>query len=360
MVKIAAEYIWIGGNGDDIRSKCRTIDVKCHTNLISIDDLPIWNYDGSSTKQACGEDSEVMLHPVAVYKDPWRWDGCVLVLCETMLPDGTPALHNNCHAARKIFDKQDVILEDTWFGIEQEYTLFESDGKTPLGWPVGGFPSPQGPYYCGVGYDKAVGRNISEEHYVACLKAGLQISGTNAEVMKGQWEYQIGPSLGLSSGHEVWMSRYLMLRVCENNQVHVSFDPKPIDSYDWNGSGCHTNYSTKSMRDGLPGSIETALVGLRSSHARLMALYGDGNDRRMTGLLETSSMTKFSYGVANRGCSVRIPRDTAVNKRGYIEDRRPASNMDPYIVTSNIVQVTIVEDNGIPDFELDEDTYFSS
>ena len=119
MVKIAAEYIWIGGNGDDIRSKCRTLDIE---HPVSIDDLPIWNYDGSSTNQASGDDSEVMLHPVAFYKDPWRWDGCILVMCETILPNGTPAKHNNCHAARKIFDKLEVTIEDTWFGIEQEYT----------------------------------------------------------------------------------------------------------------------------------------------------------------------------------------------------------------------------------------------
>merc|ERR1711865_366508 len=200
-------------------------------------------------------------------------------------------------AAKATFDKK--LDEVPWFGIEQEYTLLKQDGIRPFGFPEVGFPAAQGPYYCGAGYDSALGRPIADAHYKACLYAGITISGVNAEVMPGQWEYQIGPCVGIDSGDEMWMSRYLMLRVCEMMGVNVTFDPKPM-SGDWNGAGCHTN------------------------------------DRRMTGAHETSSMNKFSYGVANRGASVRIPRDAERDGKGYFEDRRPASNMDPYVVTAKV------------------------
>merc|ERR1712084_133448 len=202
--------------------------------------------------------------------------------------------------------------EKPWFGIEQEYTLFEKDGRTPLGWPSGGYPGPQGPYYCSAGTDCSFGRSVMEAHYEACLYAGIEISGTNAEVMPGQWEYQIGPCVGIDSGDHLWMSRYLMIRVCEAHSVNVTFDPKPIPG-DWNGAGCHTNYSTETMRN--------------------PAGYGE----------IIKAIEKFSYGVANRGASIRIPRQAEAEKCGYFEDRRPASNMDPYVVTSKIFKTTCLE-----------------
>ena len=340
---VIAEYIWIGGNGDDIRSKSRTLEFDCYP--INVSDLPIWNYDGSSTGQAPGNDSEVMLHPVSIFNDPFRKGDNILVMCEAILPDGTPANKNNRAYARSVFEEEVVNKEKPWYGLEQEYTLFEKDGKTPLGWPVNGFPAPQGPYYCGVGYGNAVGRDIMDEHYIACLDAGVKIAGTNAEVMKGQWEYQIGPCEGLDCGDHMWISRYLLYRVCEYNDIVVSLDPKPIKG-DWNGSGCHTNFSTLSMRNGVEHSIENAVFNLSKTHDEHIKVYGDGNDRRMTGLHETSSINDFSFGVANRGCSIRIPRDTAKNKRGYIEDRRPASNIDPYLVSAKIAETVLLKDYG--------------
>ena len=181
---IIAEYVWIGGSGDDIRSKSRTLDFYPE----NVCDLPIWNYDGSSTGQAPGSDSEIMLHPVSIFNDPFRGGDNILVMCEAKLPDGTPTKKNNRAYACNIFEEKEVKDEKTWYGLEQEYILFETDGRTPLGWPKNGFPGPQGPYYCGVGYGNAVGRNIMDEHYIACLDAGVKIAGTNAEVMKGQWE----------------------------------------------------------------------------------------------------------------------------------------------------------------------------
>jgi len=199
---------------------------------------------------------------------------------------------------------------------------------------------PQGPYYCGAGFDSALGRPIVEAHYKACLFAGITISGINAEVMPGQWEYQVGPCLGIDSGDELWMSRYLMIRVCELMGVNVTFDPKPM-SGDWNGAGCHTNYSTEKMRqDGGYTEIIAAIEKLGAKHEEHIKCYGEGNERRLTGAHETAPITKFSYGVANRGASIRIPRDAEKDKKGYFEDRRPASNMDPYVVTAKIFDTT--------------------
>jgi len=352
---IVVEYIWIGGNDYDLRSKAKTLyDVD--PEQLELNDLPIWNYDGSSTNQADGSDSEVLLVPVAMYNDPFRGGNHKLVMCETMTTSMIPAKNNNRKQARDIFNSPDVLRELPWYGLEQEYVLFEPDKKTPLGWPVNGYPSPQGPYYCGVGCGNMVGRMIADEHYSLCLYAGLIMSGINAEVMKGQWEYQVGPCCGLDAGDQLWVSRYILYRVCEKHNVHVSFEPKPVHG-DWNGSGCHTNYSTESMRNGVTGSIERALIGLRNTHAHVISLYGKDNNMRMTGEHETSKLTDFSYGVANRKCSIRIPRATAINKCGYIEDRRPASNMDPYLVTSTIADVTLLHKFDEPDFTLDESTY---
>jgi glutamine synthetase len=339
--KVQAEYVWIGGSkttgGFDLRCKTKTLDRK----PASVADLPVWNYDGSSTGQAPGEDSEVLLKPVSVFADPFRGGDNIMVLCETMDPKKVPIPTNTRAAAAKLFaEKPDEV---PWFGIEQEYTLFEKDGTTPLGWPKGGFPGPQGPYYCSAGTDVSFGRSVMEAHYSACLYAGITIAGINAEVMPGQWEYQIGPCTGIDSGDHMWMSRYLMIRVCEMLGINVSFDPKPIPG-DWNGAGCHTNYSTKGMREaGGYAKIIAAIEKLGKKHEEHIAAYGEGNERRLTGAHETASIDKFSYGVANRGASIRIPRTSEADGFGYFEDRRPASNMDPYVVTSKIFKTTILE-----------------
>lgn len=337
---VLAEYIWIGGTGSDLRCKTKTlVNTKEVTDLKQ---LPIWNYDGSSTNQAPGKDSEVFLNPVAFYKDPFRGGNNILVLCETCLPDGklTPIPTNTRRKAFNIMNQ--AKDEKPWFGIEQEYTLFNGDKVTPLGWPKNGYPGPQGPYYCSVGAENAFGRRVVESHYRACLYAGLKISGVNGEVMPGQWEYQVGPCEGIECGDQVWMSRYIMQRVCEDFGVVVSFDPKPI-SGDWNGAGCHTNFSTLSMRnENGYDVIKEACKKLALKHDEHIASYGVGNDRRLTGAHETAPITQFSVGVANRGCSVRIPRQTKLENKGYFEDRRPASNMDPYVVSSKIVDTVVL------------------
>lgn len=337
-----AEYIWIGGSGMDIRCKTKTMN-KIAT---SISDFPVWNYDGSSTNQAPGRDSEVYLIPVAFYPDPFRpTKGNFLVLCEACLPDGknTPIPTNTRRACKEIMDRMPVDT-DPWFGMEQEFTLFCNDGVTPLGWPKGGFPGPQGPYYCSVGAENAYGRQVVEAHYKACLYAGLKISGINGEVMPGQWEYQVGPAVGMEAGDMVWISRYILWRVCEDFNVIVSVDPKPIAG-DWNGAGMHTNFSTMPMRkDGGFDVIMEAIGRLEKKHDVHVANYGAGNERRLTGAHETAPISKFSYGVANRGASIRIPRTTKWDGKGYFEDRRPASNVDPYVVTGLMVKTCVLNE----------------
>jgi len=328
-----AEYIWIGGSGEDLRSKTKTLSFV----PTSPEELPIWNYDGSSCGQATGKESEILLKPVAIFRDPMRRGDNVLVMCETFDPKtNKPAIANHRDYAASIFENETVKDEEYWFGIEQEYTLF--NGKTPLGWPEDGYPAPQGPYYCGAGADRVFGREIAEAHYRACLYAGINISGINAEVMPGQWEYQVGPSVGISAGDELWVSRYLLLRVAEDFGVTVSFDPKPIEG-DWNGAGLHTNVSSNSMReDGGLAVIKAAMEKLRENHEEHIKVYGKGNERRLSGKHETSDIHTFSWGIGNRGVSIRIGNETAKAGKGYFEDRRPASNADPYLVTARITE----------------------
>ncbi|KAF2110667.1 glutamine synthetase [Lophiotrema nucula] len=335
-----AEYVWIDGS-NGLRSKTKTLSKK----VSSLKDLSEWNFDGSSTEQAPGDNSDVYLRPVAYYPDPFRRGDNVLVMCETWGADGKPNAFNFRHDAAEHFNKvQDK--EGFWFGLEQEYTLLEQDGW-PAGWPKDGYPAPQGPYYCGVGTGKVMYREVIEAHYKACLYAKIAISGTNAEVMPGQWEYQVGPCPGIDLGDQLWMSRFLLGRIAEEFGVRVTFAPKPIPG-DWNGAGLHTNVSTNATRaDGGMKAIEAAMEKLAARHKEHMLVYGEDNQSRMTGQHETASYDKFTWGVANRGSSVRIPRACAAEGKGYFEDRRPASNGDPYQITGIIVETLCGKIDGV-------------
>ena len=358
MSTYVGEYIWFDDN-HQFRSKTRTFTTQFmgfETGNIS---WPEWNYDGSSTAQAEGNYSEVILKPVRVVKDPFRNNDdfgfkgfnthCFLVLCDTYYPDGTPTNCNKRIEAKEIFDKG--LEYQPWFGIEQEYFMMNTEGGRPLGFPLGPVdPEPQGKYYCGVGKDTVFGRELAEKHYKYCLVAGLKISGINAEVAPGQWEFQIGPCEGIESGDHLWLARYILVRLSEEYNITIDFHPKPVEG-DWNGSGCHTNYSTCLMRDGEKASDKTGLVFINEAiellskkHAEHMAVYGDDNNLRMTGLHETSDYRQFTNGVANRGCSVRIPTMVLREECGYFEDRRPSSNCDPYLVTSKIFETTVVDE----------------
>ncbi|EXJ70927.1 glutamine synthetase [Cladophialophora psammophila CBS 110553] len=328
--KVLAEYIWIDGS-NGLRNKTKTLSEAPK----SVDDLPEWNFDGSSTGQAPGDNSDVYIRPVAMYPDPIRLGENVLVMCETWDPDGTPNKFNYRHEAARLMEAN--AKHKVWFGLEQEYTLLAADGW-PYGWPKGGFPGPQGPYYCGVGTGRVYCRDIVEAHHKACMYAGINISGTNAEVMPAQWEYQVGPCEGIDLGDQLWVSRWLLHRIAEEFGAKVSFQPKPIPG-DWNGAGLHTNVSSKEMREeGGMKFIEEAMKKLEKRHVEHIKVYGEDNHLRMTGAHETSSIDKFTWGVADRGSSVRIPRACAREGKGYFEDRRPASNADPYQVTGMIVE----------------------
>ena len=334
MSKIKAEYIWIDGYKPtaNLRSKTKIVDSK----VDSISDLPFWGFDGSSTLQADGDDSDCMLKPVYFVPDPIRGGDDILVMCEVLNADGSVHGSNNRAACAEISEK--YASEKAWFGIEQEYTFY--NGSNPLGFPEDGYPAPQGEYYCGVGADNIYGREIVEEHMQLCLDAGLDLSGINAEVMPGQWEFQVGPTAAPTIGDQLWIARWLLNRIAEEYGVTVSIEPKPAKG-DWNGAGAHTNFSTKSMReDGGYDVIVAACEKLGKNIKRHIDVYGDKNDERLTGLHETAKITEFKYGVSDRGASIRIPMQTANDKKGYLEDRRPAANIDPYEVCTALIETT--------------------
>ena len=321
-----AEYIWIDGTEPTakLRSKGKVVP--------DGQQPPIWGFDGSSTNHAPGKASDCVLRPVYVVPDPIRGGDNKLVMCEVLLTDMTPHPTNTRAACQEIADK--VRDDEYLFGLEQEYTFFS--GSRPLGFPDKGFPAPQGGYYCGVGADEVFGRPVVEAHLDACLKAGLSISGINAEVMPGQWEFQVGPLPSPQVGDELWLARWLLYRVGEDFGISATLDPKPARG-DWNGAGCHTNFSTNKMRSSYQPNVDAA-EALKKRHDLHIANYGFGIEDRLTGLHETASYKEFSYGVSDRGASVRIPWQVQVDGKGYIEDRRPNANADPYKVTKLIME----------------------
>ncbi len=329
MSKYKLEYIWIDGYEPvaNLRSKTRVAEFE---EFPTLGEIPLWGFDGSSTRQAETRSSDCLLKPVAVYPDATRIHG-VLVMCEVLNADGSPHLSNS----------RATIPDDsgTWFGFEQEYFLMK-DGR-PLGFPKDGYPEPQGKYYTGVGY-KAVGdiaRDIVEEHLDICLEAGINHEGINAEVAKGQWEFQIFGKGSTTAADQMWVARYLLERLCEGYGVDVEWHCKPLAG-DWNGSGMHTNFSTTHMREvGGKAYFEALMAAFEKMRNEHIAVYGPDNHLRLTGLHETQSIDKFNYGVANRGSSIRVPHAFINNGyRGYIEDRRPNSQADPYKIAARILQ----------------------
>jgi glutamine synthetase len=323
---IKAEYIWIDGTEPTplLRSKTKIMPEGIEP--------PIWGFDGSSTNQAEGHASDCVLRPVFSCPDPIRGGDDILVLCEVLNTDMTPHPSNTRAACAEIAER--YAEHEPLFGLEQEFTLFK--GTRPLGFPEsGGYPGPQGPYYCGVGQDEIYGRDLVEEHLEACLAAGLSISGINAEVMPGQWEFQVGPVGALEVSDQLWVARWLLNRLGEDHEISVTLDPKPVRG-DWNGAGCHTNFSTKEMREAYDPII-AACEALGKNWEEHVHNYGFGIEHRLTGLHETAPWNEFSYGVSNRGASVRIPWQVEQEGKGYLEDRRPNANCDPYVVTRLMV-----------------------
>lgn len=326
MAKVKLGYIWLDGYQPEpnMRHKTKVID---HDGPVTLADCPEWSFDGSSTQQAEGRSSDCLLVPVKVIPDP-EGKNAYLVMAEVLNPDGSVHPSN----VRGSFDDDD----DVWFGLEQEY-FFWQDGR-PLGFPESGYPAPQGPYYCSVGSGTAVGREIVEEHLDICLEAGLNVTGTNAEVAMGQWEYQIFGKGAKTAADDAWLARFLLVRTAEKYGVSINFAPKPIKG-DWNGSGQHANFSNTAIREqGGKELIDRIMKSFERRHSIHIAAYGSDNNQRLTGLHETQSIDKFSYGVSDRGSSLRIPVATANNNyKGYLEDRRPAANADPYQIVKAIV-----------------------
>ncbi len=320
-----AEYIWIDGTEPTARLRSKT--------KIMADgaDLPIWGFDGSSTNQAPGDKSDCVLRPVFSCPDPLRGGPHKLVMCDVLYTDMTPHVTNMRAKLVPIAEK--FAGQESLFGIEQEYNFFQ-DGR-PFGFPAGGYPAPQGFYYCGIGADEVFGREIVEAHMDACLEAGLGLSGINAEVMPGQWEFQVGPLGPLEVSDQLWLARWLLYRIAEDFGIAVTITAKPV-SGDWNGAGAHTNFSTNAMREGYDPII-TACEALGKKISEHIEGYGDGIEHRLTGEHETAPFSEYSYGVSDRGASVRIPWQVEKDQKGYIEDRRPNANMDPYVVTRLIV-----------------------
>jgi len=329
MAKTKLEYIWLDGYKptQGLRSKTKILD-EFSGNL---EDCPLWNFDGSSTEQADGSSSDCVLKPVVLFPDPGRKNS-FLVMNEVLNADHTPHSSNG----RATIDDDD---NDFWFGFEQEYFLWDLETDKPLGFPATGFPAPQGPYYCSVGAKNNFGREIIEEHLDLCLEAGVNVDGINAEVATGQWEFQVFAKGAKAAGDHTWVARYLAERTAEKYGLAINWHPKPVKG-DWNGSGMHANFSNNILRT--CGSEETyksiceAFVPVIREH---IEVYGAENDQRLTGLHETQAIDKFSYGVSDRGASIRIPIGTVEDGwKGRLEDRRPASNADPYKVAAVIVK----------------------
>lgn len=332
-----AEYIWLDGKKPmaKLRSKTKIIDGPVQ----SLEQISMWGFDGSSTEQAEGHFSDCGLKPVYSMPDPIRGEPHILVMCEVLNADGSPHPTNTRAVLANIVTK--FLDQKPWFGVEQEYTLYQND--RPFGWPEKGFPGPQGKYYCGVGQDKVYGRPLVEDHMKACLRAGLIISGINAEVMPAQWEFQIGPLPPLQAADQLWLARWLLYRLGEDYDAYPNLDPKPMAG-DWNGAGGHTNFSTESMRSDFGIEfIKSACEKLKSFHKEHITVYGAGNEKRLTGKHETCSISEFRSGVGDRGASVRIPTRVSNEGRGYLEDRRPAANLDPYQVFTALLETTCGE-----------------
>jgi glutamine synthetase len=332
-MKVKLEYVWIDGYKPEpnLRSKVKIVDYESIKDAVQVGKLPVWNFDGSSTNQADTGNSDRLLNPVRIYTRynfPLK-NSTVYVLCEVLNPDGTP---HDTNKRAELNGEQ----EDLWFGFEQEYFIREEINGTILGHKRNILKG-QGEYYCGVGHN-VVGRDFVEEHLDMCLEYGINITGTNAEVALGQWEYQVFSKGKLKGGDDLWMSRYLLYKISEKYGYHIDIHPKPLTHGEWNGSGLHTNFSDDRMRnEGGYKFFESIFNSFSSRHENHIKAYGSNNNLRLTGEYETQSIDKFSWGISDRGASIRVPQETAKEWKGYVEDRRPGSNADPYKIIKEIV-----------------------
>tara|TARA_B100001093_G_scaffold517993_1_gene601287 strand:- start:46 stop:1170 length:1125 start_codon:yes stop_codon:yes gene_type:complete len=368
------EYVWLD-NDSNLRSKSRTIGSKYLLDITlqeylykdlnktkadqNISLKMQWSYDGSSTGQAPGDNSEIIIRPVYIiknsyYNQKYNENNYYIALCQTFNHNFEPLDNNNYFKLTKYMHKDSEKIP--YFGFEQEFFLmqvnqynYSQEMSIPVGYnssETNGQDTQQ--YYCANGASNVFERELVNLVYHHGLKSGLSLSGTNAEVAIGQWEIQVGPVTGIEACHQLWLLRFLLVRIAEEHNMNVSYHPKPLDN--WNGSGLHTNFSNNTMRKVMENKAEQDKVyqyiikyidSLKDSHELAIHIYGEDNILRMTGECETASYDSFTYGVANRGASIRIPKNVEINKYGYIEDRRPGANADPYNIYSILMQINI-------------------
>ncbi len=297
-MKTKLEYIWLDGYKPTQSLRSKTL---VETDFGgTLDDCPMWAFDGSSTEQAAGNDSDCLLKPVCIFPDPDR-KNAYLVMTEVLNADGSPHVSNG----RATIDDDDA---DFWFGYEQEYFLWDTDTDLPPGFPLNGYPGPQGPYYCSVGASNTYGRDCVDEHLDLCLDAGINVEGINAEVAAGQWEFQVFGKGAKRAGDETWLARYILERTGEKYGYAINWHPKPFGAMDWNGSGMHANFSNGVMRESGEEEVFTKICEhFGKNIPRHIEVYGAHNEIRLTGEHETESIDTFSFGIADRGASIRIP-----------------------------------------------------
>ena len=339
-MNIIAEYVWI--DEENLRSKIKIFTSSYMPNITT---FPEWNFDGSSTGQSETEKSDLLLKPVYYCKNPFfentETQKFYLVLCQVMNSNNTPHETNNYNKLCEVFKNVPQFVEndmyESWFGIEQEYMILDKFHQIYNDTNINKFNYNKNQHYCSVGMGKSMGREIAENHMLMCINAGIKICGINSEVTPSQWEFQIGPLNAFDVSNQLWMARYILIKIAEKYDAVISFHPKPFPEL--NGSGAHTNFSTKQMREkGGLKKIYEAIDKLSTTHKEHILVYGKHNELRLSGTNETAHIDTFSYGNCDRGSSIRIPLNVVKDECGYLEDIRPASNMDPYLVTSRILQ----------------------
>lgn len=320
--KVQATYIWIDATGENIRLKDRILNEI--PKLIA--DIPKWSYAENPPYQT-GSSIEMMLYPRALYRNPFKpGKHDVIVMCDTYQPDGSPFHTNHRHAMQTSVDK--TIEQEPIFGIEQKYTLLDEQGQ-PFIRPKNELM--EGTNYCGVGFNGIYARDLVESHALACLYAGIDFSGTNADEFPLQWRYKIGPSVGIQAADDLWVSRYILVRIAEEFGICVTL--KSIEG-DRNQTRAHINYSTAAMRaDGGIKVIREAIKLLEHEHNEHLKVF-DAHE---------SKIDTFSWDVADRNVSVRVPESVAESEKELLKDRGPPSNMDPYVVCNALLTTSLLK-----------------
>ncbi|GAX81512.1 hypothetical protein CEUSTIGMA_g8940.t1 [Chlamydomonas eustigma] len=348
--KILVEYVWLGSSGSDLRSKSRVFD----TRPSSVDDVPMIAVDGGSYDQH-PEGQEVFLKPRKLFRDPFRAGDHLLVLCDSFKTNVNSSLRNqnsSCTLEPSNSNSR-APCEETLnqasahlpiFAAEQEYCILASStvpSSTPA-WPYAHLPDPCKPYMSVPGLSEAnklktyaSGRHLAERHLQACLHAGIKITETSQRTSPAArlWSYKLGPLLGVDLADQLWMSRFILLRLSEEEGLSVSFDPTAVGGA---GARCNMKYSTSETRN--PGGglscIQLHLELLESAHLLHLLAYSKG--------CVSSRSLGFEVGVGgSKEPTLVVPSKTLILKAGHYVDQRPPSNVDPYLAIMVLVSTTL-------------------